>query len=168
MARRSENRRPLFVLGDISTHTFYISQLVMPDMKIASLLCDRQSFIPSRAPLEDNAMVLMHYENGAVGRMWASAINAGAMDSQSIRVVGSRASLQWSDSTPGELRYEIRGQPNQTLHHGMPYLDDSASPKSGSARCIPKGWPNLGPIFTSSSPSPSAPASAAIGKRWPR
>ena len=47
MARRSENRRPLFVLGDISTHTFYISQLVMPDMKIASLLCDRQSFIPS-------------------------------------------------------------------------------------------------------------------------
>ncbi len=114
------------MLGDISTHTFYISQLVMPDMKIASLLCDRQSFIPSRAPLEDNAMVLMHYENGAVGRMWASAINAGAMDSQSIRVVGSRASLQWSDSTPGELRYEIQGRPSQTLHHGMPYLDDSA------------------------------------------
>ncbi len=117
---------PSFVLGDISTHTFYISQLVMPDMKIASLLCDRQSFIPSRAPLEDNAMVLMHYENGAVGRMWASAINAGAMDSQSIRVVGSLASLQWSDAAPGELRYEIQGRPNQILHHGMPYLDDCA------------------------------------------
>jgi len=50
---------PSFVLGDISTHTFYISQLVLPDLKIKSLLCDRQSFIPSRAPLEDNAMVLM-------------------------------------------------------------------------------------------------------------
>ena len=92
----------------------------MPDMKIASLLCDRQSFIPSRAPLEDNAMVLMHYENGAVGRMWASAINAGAMDSQSIRVVGSRASLQWSDSTPGELRYEIQAaQPNAAPRHAL-------------------------------------------------
>jgi len=61
---------PSFVLGDISTHTFYISQLVLPELKVKSLLCDRQSFIPSRAPLEDNAMVLMHYDNGAVGRMW--------------------------------------------------------------------------------------------------
>ncbi|WP_448665752.1 Gfo/Idh/MocA family protein [Serratia plymuthica] len=117
---------PSFVLGDISTHTFYISQLVLPEMKIKSLLCDRQSFIPSRAPLEDNAMVLMHYENGAVGRMWASSINAGSMDSQSIRIVGSLASLEWSDYNPGELKYEVQGQPNQTLHHGMPYLDESA------------------------------------------
>ncbi|CCG88538.1 Gfo/Idh/MocA family protein [Erwinia piriflorinigrans] len=117
---------PSFVLGDISTHTFYISQLVLPALKISRLLCDRQSFIPSRAPLEDNAMVLMHYQNGAVGRMWASAINAGSMDSQSIRVIGSRASLEWSDYNPGELKYEVQGQPNQTLHHGMPYLDESA------------------------------------------
>ena len=117
---------PSFVLGDISTHTFYISQLVLPTLKIKSLLCDRQSFIPSRAPLEDNAMVLMHYENGAVGRMWASAINAGSMDSQSIRVIGSHASLEWSDYNPGELKYEVQGKPNQILHHGMPYLDESA------------------------------------------
>lgn len=117
---------PTFVLGDISTHTFYISQLVLPELHIKSLLCDRQSFIPSRAPLEDNAMVLMHYEGGAVGRMWASSINAGSMDSQFIRVIGSKASLQWSDDNPGELKYEIQGQPTQTMHHGMPYLDESA------------------------------------------
>ena len=117
---------PTFVLGDISTHTFYISQLVLPDLHIKSLLCDRQSFIPSRAPLEDNAMVLMHYEGGAVGRMWASSINAGSMDSQFIRVIGSQASLEWSDYNPGELKYEIQGKPTQMMHHGMPYLDDSA------------------------------------------
>lgn len=117
---------PTFVLGDISTHTFYISQLVLPELKIASLLCDRQSFIPSRAPLEDNAMVLIRYQSGAVGRMWASSINAGSMDSQSIRIIGSRASLEWTDSSPGELKYEVQGQPNQTMHHGMPYLHESA------------------------------------------
>ncbi|MEK0084837.1 Gfo/Idh/MocA family protein [Benzoatithermus flavus] len=118
---------PTFVLGDISTHTYYISQLVMPHMKIRELLCDRQSFIPSRAPLEDNAFVLMHYENGAVGRLWASSVNAGCMDSQRIRIVGSKASLVWSDSNPSELRYEVQGQPNQTLYRGMPYLDPSAN-----------------------------------------
>lgn len=117
---------PTFVLGDISTHTFYISQLVLPALRIKSLLCDRQSFIPSRAPLEDNAMVLMHYENGAVGRMWASSINAGSMDSQFIRVIGSQASLEWSDYNPGELKYEVQGQPSQMMHHGMPYLHESA------------------------------------------
>lgn len=117
---------PTFVLGDISTHTFYISQLVLPDLHIKSLLCDRQSFIPSRAPLEDNAMVLMHYEGGAVGRMWASSINAGSMDSQFIRVIGSQASLEWNDYNPGELKYEIQGKPTQMMHHGMPYLDESA------------------------------------------
>ena len=40
-------------------------------MRIERLLCDRQSFIKSRAPLEDNAYVLSHYDNGAVGRLWA-------------------------------------------------------------------------------------------------
>lgn len=48
---------PTFVLGDLSTHTYYMSQLIMPNMKIKKLLCDRQSFISSRAPLEDNAYV---------------------------------------------------------------------------------------------------------------
>ncbi|MDT8859257.1 Gfo/Idh/MocA family oxidoreductase [Alkalihalobacillus sp. MEB130] len=118
---------PSFVLGDLSTHTFYMSQLIMPKMKIKKLLCDRQSFIPSRAPLEDNAHVLMRYENGAVGTMWTSAINAGCMDGHRIRIVGSKASLEWWDSNPNELKYEVQGQPTQTLVRGMPYLDESCS-----------------------------------------
>jgi predicted dehydrogenase len=114
---------PSFVLGDLSTHTYYMSQLIMPHMRIRELLCDRQSFIPSRAPLEDNAFVLMRYQNGAVGRLWASSVNAGCMESQRIRIVGSKASIVWSDANPSELRYEVQGQPNQTLYRGMPYLD---------------------------------------------
>lgn len=138
---------PTFVLGDLSTHTYYMSQLIMPHMKIKELMCDRQSFIPSRAPLEDNAFVLMHYENGAVGRMWASSVNAGCMDSQRIRIVGSKASLVWSDSNPSELRYEVQGQPSQTLHRGMPYLDDScnADERLGAlhAEGLTESWANI-------------------------
>ncbi|PKG21746.1 Gfo/Idh/MocA family protein [Niallia nealsonii] len=118
---------PSFVLGDLSTHTYYMSQLIMPNMKIKELLCDRQSFIKSRAPLEDNAHVLMHYENGAVGTMWTSSINAGCMDGHRIRIVGSKASLEWWDSKPGELTYEVQGEPIQTLIRAMPYLDESCN-----------------------------------------
>ncbi|MEH7683454.1 putative dehydrogenase [Priestia aryabhattai] len=118
---------PSYVLGDLSTHTYYMSQLIMPQMKIKKLLCDRQSFIGSRAPLEDNAYVLMHYENGAVGRLWTSSIDAGCMDGHRIRIVGSKASLEWWDSKPNELRYEVQGQPIQTLIRSMPYLDESCN-----------------------------------------
>ena len=117
---------PSFVLGDLSTHTFYMSELICPQLKLKQLLCDRQSFIKSRAPLEDNAYVLMRYENGAVGRMWASAVNAGDMSSQHIRIVGTKASLEWNDMHPDELYYEVQGQPRQTLVRAMDYLNPEA------------------------------------------
>jgi predicted dehydrogenase len=115
---------PTFVLGDIGTHLHYLSGIVLPHMKIERLLCDRHSIIKSRAPLEDNAYVLSHYDNGAVGRLWVSAVNAGSMASQRYRFVGSKASVEWTDTQPNELIYEIQGRPPQTLHHGMPYLEE--------------------------------------------
>lgn len=117
---------PTFVLGDLATHTFHMSQMVLPEMKIEKLLCDRQSLVASHAPLEDNAHVLFHYQNGAVGRLWTSSVDAGNMDAQKIRVVGSKASLQWSAAYPDDLHYQVQGQPNQHLHRGMPYLDQMA------------------------------------------
>jgi predicted dehydrogenase len=117
---------PSFIIGDLSTHTYYISELLLPHMKIEKLLCDRQSFIKSRSPLEDNAHMLMHYDNGAVGTAWFSAVDAGYMESQTVRIVGSKASIEFHDYNPNELLYQVQGQPYQTLHRGMDYLDASA------------------------------------------
>jgi len=117
---------PSFIIGDLSTHTYYISELLLPHMKIEKLLCDRQSFIKSRSPLEDNAHMLMHYDNGAVGTAWFSAVDAGYMESQTVRIVGSKASIEFHDYNPNELLYQVQGQPYQTLHRGMSYLDASA------------------------------------------
>lgn len=117
---------PTFVIGDLSIHTYYISKLIMPNLNIKRLLCDRQSFVGSRYPLEDNAYIMMHYDNGAVGRMWTSAVDAGQMDGQRIRIVGSKGSLEWWDSAPNELQYQPQGAPTQILYRGAEYLDDSA------------------------------------------
>lgn len=113
-----------FVIGDLSTHTVYMSQLILPDLKINELLCDRQSFVKSREPLEDNAYVLMHYDNGAVGRVWTSAVNAGCMDGHRIRIVGTKASIEWWDTVPFEVTYEEQGKPIQKLIRGSDYLSD--------------------------------------------
>ena len=114
---------PTFVLGDIGTHLHYLSEIVLPHLRIEKLLCDRKAFIASREPLEDHATVLMHYDNGARGRLWVSSVNAGNMGSQRYRFVGSKASIEWSDAHPDQLIYEVQGEPNQILHHGMPYLE---------------------------------------------
>jgi predicted dehydrogenase len=115
-----------FVLGDIGTHLHYLSEIVLPHLKIEKLLCDRKAFIASRAPLEDHATVLMHYDNGARGRLWVSSVNAGNMGSQRYRFIGSKASLEWSDSHPDQLLFDVQGEPNRILHHGMPYLENES------------------------------------------
>lgn len=117
---------PSYVLGDLATHPLYIAEVVCPELRIRRLLCARQSFVKSRAPLEDNAVTLMEYEGGAFGTLWTSAVNAGAMHSQRVRIVGARASIEWWDEHPNQLRFEVQGEPVRILERGMPYLHAAA------------------------------------------
>lgn len=136
-----------FVLGDLSTHTFYESQLATNDMTPKRVLCVRQSFIESRAPLEDNAYVLMEYDNGAVGRMWTSCVDAGTIDTQVIRIVGSKASIEWHDAEPNQVKYQIQGKPAQILVRANDYLYDecNADERLGATHIegLADSWSNI-------------------------
>jgi predicted dehydrogenase len=140
---------PTYVLGDIGTHALYLAETMIPGLEIKNLLCSRQSFVPSRAPLEDNATVLMNFTNNAVGTLWCSAVNAGSIHQQKIRVVGAKASLEWWDEHPNQLKYEIQGKPAQILDRGMGYLDNEdpaiASNRigAGHAEGLFESWANL-------------------------
>lgn len=138
---------PSYVLGDIGTHPLYLSEVMLPELKIETLLCSRQSFVKSRAPLEDNAFTIMKYSSGAVGYVWSCAVNAGSMHGQKIRVIGSKASLEWWDEQPNQMRYEIQGQPAQILERGMGYLDAHAIADDRIGAGHPEGlfeaWSNL-------------------------
>ncbi len=138
---------PSYVLGDIGTHPLYLSQAMLPQLQIESLLCSRQSFVQSRAPLEDNAFTIMKYRGGAVGYLWSCAVNAGSTHSQKIRVIGSRASLEWWDERPNQLSFEVQGQPAQVLERGMAYLDPQALAldhiSAGHAEGLFEAWSNL-------------------------
>lgn len=138
---------PSYVLGDLATHPFYLSEVICPQLKIRRLMCARQSFIASRAPLEDNAVTLMEYEGGAFGTLWTSAVNAGAMHSQRVRIVGSKASVEWWDEHPNQLSLEVQGEPPRLLDRGMGYLhaetlgDDRIS--GGHPEGLFEAWANL-------------------------
>jgi predicted dehydrogenase len=136
-------------LGDIGTHALYLAETMIPGLEIKNLLCSRQSFVASRAPLEDNATVLMNFTNNAVGTLWCSAVNAGSTHQQKIRIIGSKASIEWWDEHPNQLKYEIQGEPAQLLDRGMGYLynEDPAVASNrigaGHAEGLFESWANL-------------------------
>jgi predicted dehydrogenase len=138
---------PSYVLGDVGTHPLYLSEVILPHMKIRRLMCARQSFVKSRAPLEDNAVTLMEYDNGAFGTVWSSAVNAGSMHGQKVRIVGSKASLEWWDERPNQLSFEVQGEPASILERGMGYLDAAALADDRIGAGHPEGlfeaWANL-------------------------
>ncbi len=143
---------PSFALGDVGTHPLFIIEAMIPDMKIDNLMCTKDSFVEGRE-LEDNAFVIMKLkgsksvQEGAKVYCWASSINCGARHGHNIRVVGSKASIEWDDERPNQMTYEIEGEPVRTLERGAGYLYPEARVEDriggGHAEGLFEAWANL-------------------------
>ncbi len=120
-----EKSGPTYVLGDLGTHTLFLVEFITGQSPQA-VCCERQSFIASRAPLEDNAHVMMRYKNGSFGTLWASAVNIGSTHGQKIRIIGSKMSLEWWDEHPNQLLIGENDKPMQIWERGMGYLHKEA------------------------------------------
>ncbi len=141
-----------FAMADVGTHPFFIVEAMIPDMKIKNLMCTRQSFVEGRE-LEDNAFSIMnlegseHVQEGAQMYCWSSSINCGARHYHKIRVVGSKASIEWDDERPNQMTYEIEGEPVRVLERGAGYLYPEARVEDrllgGHAEGLFEAWSNL-------------------------
>lgn len=116
---------PTYVIGDIGTHCFQMGAFITGE-EVATLCCLRSSFIASRAPLEDDAQVMLRYRSGAVGTLWASAVNVGSAHGFKVHVVCERGSVEWWDEQPNQLQVARLGQPIAAYERGHGYLDASA------------------------------------------
>ena len=137
---------PSFVLGDVGSHPLFLAEAMIPDFAIENLMCTCKSFVENRQ-LEDNAFVIMNLKNGAQATSWSCAINCGSMHGQKIRVIGSKASIEWWDERPNQLKYEIEGEPARLLERGSKYLYPSALAEDRIDGGHPEGlfeaWSNL-------------------------
>ena len=137
---------PAYVLGDVGTHMVYLSEAMMPDMNIKRLMCSKQSFVEGRQ-LEDNAMTIMEYDNGAVGYIWSSCVNAGSEFGARFRIVGEKASIAWDVEHPNQLAYEVQGKPQSVMQRGAGYLYPEAVADDRIGGGHPEGlfesWSNL-------------------------
>lgn len=100
-------------LGDIGTHAFNLAAFVT-GQEPQALAADLSSFVPGRA-LDDNAHVMLRYEGGAKGTLWASQVAPGNENGLRLRVYGDKGGLEWGQENPNQLWFTPFGQPKQLL-----------------------------------------------------
>ena len=111
-------------IGDIGTHAENLGRYIT-GLKIEALCAEFTTFIPGRA-LEDDGNLLVRYEGGAKGVLYASQISAGEENNLSIRIYGTKGSLSWKQEHPNELSWIPKDAPAQILRRGNGYLGAEA------------------------------------------
>jgi predicted dehydrogenase len=122
-------------LGDIGTHAYHLACFVT-GLTLESLCADLTSFVPGRR-LDDNAQILLRFEGGARGTLWASQVAPGNENGLKLRVFGTKGGLEWHQENPNELRYSALGQPPRRLTRAGP----GAGPAAARVTRIPAGHP---------------------------
>lgn len=122
-------------IGDIGTHAENLGRYIT-GLRIESLCAEFTSFGAGRK-LEDDGNLLVRYEGGAKGILYASQISAGEENDINIRVYGTKGSLEWHQENPNHLILKFNGQPRQILTRGNGYL----LPPAVAASRLPPGHP---------------------------
>lgn len=100
-------------IGDIGTHAYNLASFVS-GLKLESVAADLQSFVTGRQ-LDDNAHVMMRYENGARGMLWCSQVAPGNENTLRLRVYGTKAGLEWEQENPNVLEFTPLGESKRIL-----------------------------------------------------
>ena len=103
-------------IADIGTHAFNLATFVT-GLVPQALLADLTAFGSGRA-LDDNAAVLLRFEGGAKGMIWASQIAPGTKNGLRIRVAGETGGLLWDQERHDNLEFTPVGKPTRTLQRG--------------------------------------------------
>jgi len=126
---------PSNCVGDIGSH---IENMIsyLTGLKITSLCARLDSFVKGRI-LDDNASILLEYENGAKGLYWSSQIAVGHDNGLRIRIYGSKGSLEWFQEDPNHCRVSYLDKPTEILSRGR----DKMYPQAQKVSRIPSGHP---------------------------
>ncbi|NOR54103.1 MAG: gfo/Idh/MocA family oxidoreductase [Candidatus Aminicenantes bacterium] len=122
-------------VGDIGSH---IENMVsyLTGLNIQSVCARLDTFVEGRI-LDDNASILVNYDNGAKGLYWSSQIAVGHDNGLRVRIYGTKASLEWSQENPNYTRISYLSKPTENISRGR----DELYPHAQSYSRIPAGHP---------------------------
>jgi predicted dehydrogenase len=121
--------------GDIGTHAWQLADTIL-GRPLEALAAQLSSFVPGRA-VDDDVQVLLRYQGGARGMLWASQVAPGHGNDLRIGVYGSRGSVQWQQERPDELLWTPLGEPTRIVRRGT----SAANAAAVRVSRIPGGHP---------------------------
>lgn len=107
-------------IADIGTHAAHLASFVT-GLTLDKVLADLTAFGPGRR-LDDNAAVLLRFDTGAKGMIWASQIAPGTKNALRLRIVGDQGGLYWDQESPDVLEVTPLGEPARVLRRGGAHM----------------------------------------------
>jgi len=126
---------PAGSVGDIGTHAFNLAEFITAD-EVSELSAELHTFVAGRR-LDDNAHMLLRFNNGGRGMLWCSQVAPGQENGPRIRVFGEKAGLQWDQEHPTRLVFSPLGEPRRLIRRN----GAGADAVSKAASRIPSGHP---------------------------
>lgn len=122
-------------MGDIGTHAENLVHYVT-GLEIDRLCADLSVNIPGRT-LDDDGNVLVRFKGGVRGIIYASQVSNGDENDLTIRVYGTKKSLEWHQEEPNDLIVKDARSPRQVYRRGNDYVTGAAAENTR----IPFGHP---------------------------
>ncbi|MGV6848477.1 MAG: Gfo/Idh/MocA family protein [Marinibacterium sp.] len=131
--------------ADCGIHALHMASFVT-GQEAADLSADTVACVPGRA-LEDDAMVNLRFDGGAVGRLWTSSIALGRQHGLTLQVFGENGGLAWAQEHPNQLCWTPLGGRRQIIERGeaglSPEADRASRVTIGHAEGMPLAFANL-------------------------
>lgn len=122
-------------IGDVGTHAFNLAGFVT-GLEPDALCAELTSFVAGRR-LDDNAQIMLRYENGARGSLWCSQVAIGNENEVGLRVYGSKGALEWAQRDANQLIWSSLDQNRQIITRNGAGADEA----NRSASRVPAGHP---------------------------
>ncbi|NLE56216.1 MAG: Gfo/Idh/MocA family oxidoreductase [Lentisphaerae bacterium] len=125
-------------MADIGTHA---EQLIhyLSGLRITAVSADLASFIPGRE-LDDDGSVLLRFNSGARGVIFASEVSTGEENNFIIKIYGSKAALEWHQQSPEDLIIRSNDAPMLVYRRGWPGTGEEAQKVSHLPAGHPEGF----------------------------
>ncbi len=125
-------------VGDIGTHAENLAEYIT-GLKISELAADITAFVEGRL-LDDDANILLRFENGAKGVLHCSQIAVGEENNLNIRVWGEKGGIEWHQKEPNTMLVKWLDKPMEVYRTANGYLGANAAAAGRTPPAHPEGY----------------------------
>lgn len=125
-------------VGDIGTHAENLAEYIT-GLKISELAADITAFVEGRL-LDDDANILLRFENGAKGVLHCSQIAVGEENNLNIRVWGEKGGIEWHQKEPNTMLVKWLDKPMEVYRTANGYLGSNAAAATRTPPAHPEGY----------------------------